>query len=271
MWFRSDLRLDDNPAFQACCETSDEVQAVFIYSEKQLNSHNEANIKVDFLIKNIFSLEKKLALLNIPLTIVKSDGFTADPKIITNLAKIRNIDNVFWNKQFGEDEMTRDTLVQDELNALDIKHKSFHDQVVYEPGTLKTGQGTPYSVFTPFKRKWIENFNMEFLDLDYSYEKKSKGDLSSNLSEFNFSFTKTHQVDMSLWSEGEEDALNRLNNFLAKNAINYSKDRNDPIIDGTSRISPYLALGVISPKRCILEALKAVSYTHLTLPTKRIV
>ena len=56
MWFRSDLRLDDNPAFQACCETSDEVQAVFIYSENQLNSHNEANIKVDFLIKNIFSL-----------------------------------------------------------------------------------------------------------------------------------------------------------------------------------------------------------------------
>ena len=260
MWFRGDLRLDDNPAFQACCETSDEVQAVFIYSEKQLNSHNEANIKVDFLIKNIFSLEKKLALLNIPLTIVKSDGFTADPKIITNLAKIRNIDNVFWNKQFGEDEMTRDTLVQDELNALDIKHKSFHDQVVYEPGTLKTGQGTPYSVFTPFKRRWIENFNMNFLDLDYSYEKKSKGDLSSNLSEFNFSFTKTHQVDMSLWSEGEEDALNRLNNFLAQKAINYSKDRNDPIIDGTSRISPYLALGVISPKRCILEALKANNF-----------
>ena len=49
MWFRSDLRLDDNPAFQACCETSDEVQAVFIYSEKQLNSHNEANIKVCLL------------------------------------------------------------------------------------------------------------------------------------------------------------------------------------------------------------------------------
>ena len=260
MWFRSDLRLDDNPAFQACCESSDEVQAVFIYSEKQLNSHNEANIKVDFLIQNIFSLEKKLALLNIPLTIVKSDGFIADPKIITDLVKTRNIDNIFWNKQFGEDEMTRDKLVQDELNALGIKHKSFHDQVVYEPGTLKTGQGTSYSVFTPFKRKWIENFNMEFLDLDYNYEKKSKGALKSNLLEFDFSFKKTHQVDMSLWNEGEEAALKRLNNFLDQKAINYSKDRNDPIIDGTSRISPYLTIGVISPKRCILEALKANNF-----------
>ena len=260
MWFRNDLRLDDNPALQACCEESDEVHAVYIYSEKQLNVHNEANIKVDFLIKNIFSLEKKLALLNIPLTIVRSDGFTNDPQVITDLAKTRNINNVYWNKQFGEDEIARDKLVQDELNALDIKHKSFHDQVVYEPGALKTGQGTPYSVFTPFKRKWIENFNMEFLDLGYSYGKKSKGIFSSNLSEFDFSFTKTHQVDMSLWNEGEEDALNRLNNFLVQKAINYSKNRNDPIIDGTSRISPYLALGVISPKRCILEALKANNF-----------
>ena len=65
---------------------------------------------------------------------------------------------------------------------------------------------------------------------------------------------------MDLWKAGEEEALNRLNNFLAQKAINYSKDRNDPIIDGTSRISPYLALGVISPKRCILEALKANNF-----------
>ena len=45
---------------------------------------------------------------------------------------------------------------------------------IYEPGSLKTGQGQPYSVFTPFKRKWIENFDISFLDIDYSYDIKDK-------------------------------------------------------------------------------------------------
>ena len=260
MWFRGDLRLDDNPALKACCENTEKVQAIFIYSEKQLNLHHEANIKVDFLLKNLFLLEEKLTLLNIPLTIIKSNGFKEDPLLVADIAKKRNIDTVFWNKQFGEDEACRDSEVCDELRAIFINHSSFHDQVVYEPGSLKTGQGSPYSVFTPFKRKWIENFNMEFLDIDCKYKKQAKGSLISNIKEFNFGLNITHQVDMDLWKAGEEEALIKLNIFLDQKAINYSKDRNDPIVDGTSRISPYLALGVISPKRCILEALKANNF-----------
>ena len=61
---------------------------------------------------------------------------------------------------------------------------------------------------------------------------------------------------MSLWNIGEESAISILNNYLDSKVLRYSKDRNDPIIDGTSRISPYLASGIISSKRCILEALK---------------
>ena len=61
---------------------------------------------------------------------------------------------------------------------------------------------------------------------------------------------------MSLWNIGEESAMSILNDYLDHKVLRYSKDRNDPIIDGTSRISPYLASGIISSKRCILEALK---------------
>ena len=61
---------------------------------------------------------------------------------------------------------------------------------------------------------------------------------------------------MNLWPAGETNALIQLNDFLDNRAINYSKDRNDPILNGTSRISPYLACGVISSRRCILEGLK---------------
>ena len=256
VWFRGDLRLDDNPALRNACENSEEVSAVFLFSPKQLNLHNEANIKVDFLIKNLVLLEKKLNDLNICFTIIESEGFSFDKGYISNLAAKNNIDKVFWNNQFGEDELHRDLQVSEALASNKINYEFFDDQVVYKPGTLKTGQGNPYSVFTPFKRKWIEFFEMDFLDIDYLYKKKSKTDHISNVDAFNFNFNQTHKADMDLWPAGEEEAIVRLQNFLKDKAINYSKDRNDPIIDGTSRISPYLALGIISSKRCILEALK---------------
>ncbi|MDB9763946.1 DNA photolyase family protein [Gammaproteobacteria bacterium] len=257
-WFRGDLRLDDNPGLKACFEISEEVHAIYIFSKKQLNLHNEANVKIDFLIKNLISLESDLKNLNIPLTIINSDGFEDDPLLISELASQRKLKKVFWNKQFGEDETQRDVKTSDLLKKLDINSESFHDQVVYAPGTLRTGQDSAYSVFTPFKRKWIDNFDMNFLDIDYKYEKKKLTNIESNLN--NLDFEKKHKADMSLWKEGEEEAIKRVKNFLKEKAINYSKDRNDPIIDGTSRISPYLALGIISPKRCILEALKANNF-----------
>jgi Deoxyribodipyrimidine photolyase len=61
---------------------------------------------------------------------------------------------------------------------------------------------------------------------------------------------------MSLWKIGEENALSILMNYMDEKIYSYSTDRNDPIIDGTSRLSPYLSMGIISSKRCILEALK---------------
>ena len=129
-------------------------------------------------------------------------------------------------------------------------------QIVYEPGFLKTGQGLPYSVFTPFKRKWIDNFDMDFLDIEYQYQSRKNLNYLSNLKDFDFNFETTHQVNMNLWPAGEDEAEARLLKFLDEKAIKYSKNRNDPIVDGTSRISPYLASGVISSKKCILEALK---------------
>lgn len=256
IWFRNDLRLDDNPSLREACKNSSELHAIFLYSYDQLEKHNEANVKIDFLIKNLQCLNISLQKLNIPLTIINSQGFEQDPDIILNLAKERNVEKVFINKQFGNDEQNRDKRARELLNAASIKTEFFNDQIVYEAGSIRTGQDNPYSVFTPFKRKWVESFGMEFLDIDYDYASQKKIDLMSNLDSFDFKHEIKHKVDMSLWPAGEEHALNRLVDFLENRADNYSKDRNDPIKDGTSRMSPYLALGVISSKRCILEGLK---------------
>jgi deoxyribodipyrimidine photo-lyase len=256
VWFRSDLRLEDNPALRNAFENSRKVHAIFIFSNKQLQKHNEANVKIDFIINNLFLLEKKLAELNVPLTIIESNGFENDASLIGKFIEKKNIEKAFWNNQFGEDEAVRDNLVKSELDSKNIKVSTFNDQIVYEPGFLKTGQGLPYSVFTPFKRKWIENFEMDFLDIEHQYQPRESLNYSSNIRDFDFNFETIHQVNMDLWPAGEDEAEERLLKFLDEKAINYSKNRNDPILDGTSRISPYLASGIISPKKCILEALK---------------
>jgi deoxyribodipyrimidine photo-lyase len=256
VWFRSDLRLEDNPALRNAFEYSEKVHAIFIFSNKQLEKHNEANVKIDFIIKNLILLEKKLTELNVPLTIIKSNGFDNDASLIEEFIDNKNIDKAFWNNQFGEDEAIRDRKVINHLESKNINVNIFNDQIVYEPGFLKTGQGLPYSVFTPFKRKWIDNFEMDFLDIEYQYQSRKNLNYLSNLKDFDFNFETTHQVNMNLWPAGEDEAEARLLKFLDNKAIKYSKNRNDPIVDGSSRISPYLASGIISSKKCILEALK---------------
>ena len=256
VWFRNDLRIDDNPALRAACSISEEVQGFYIYSKEQLESHNEANCKIEFMIESLKSLENSLKKLNIPLTIIKSDGFSKDPKNILDLLEERSITDIHWNSQFGIDEESRDKEVKELLKNNNIDYSSYDAHIVFPAGTFKTGEGKPYSVFTPFKKRWVENFNIDLLDIEYNFTPKTKTNISSNINNFDFCFEKNHSVDMLLWPEGEEEALKRLDKYLEKKIFDYAKDRNDPIIEGTSRLSAYLSIGILSPKRCILEALK---------------
>jgi deoxyribodipyrimidine photo-lyase len=198
VWFRSDLRIDNNPGLKAACDNSSEVHAIFLYSKNQLEKHNEANVKLDFLIQNLKSLSDRLNGLNIPLSVIASKGFDEEPETILKTVKERNVDKVFFNKQFGEDEQKRDKEVVKIIEASGIKVQSFNDQIVYEAGSIRTGQDNPYSVFTPFKRKWVENFDMEFLDIEYKYTPMAQGNISSNISSFNFDFKIEHKADMSI-------------------------------------------------------------------------
>ena len=256
VWLRNDLRMDDNPALRDACVVSDEVSCIYIYSKDQIKLHNEANCKTEFIISNLKNLSSSLKKINVPLTIIDSDGFDDNPSKILDVVKERSISKVYWNNMFGADEKKRDQDVQKILSDNNIEYETFDDQVVYPPGTIKTKEDKPYSVFTPFKRRWVENFNIDFLDIEFNYTSKNDSGIASNVDVFNFDFKKTHSVDMSLWNVGEESAISILKEYLDNKVLRYSKDRNDPIIDGTSRLSPYLASGIISSKRCILEALK---------------
>ena len=254
VWFRSDLRIDDNPALNAALSNCDEVLAIYVFSQSQWEIHNESNIKQEFLFNNLTSLEESLLKLNIPLIAMNTDSYKTLPKDLLNFVIEQKIENIFWNNEFGVNESERDVAVEKNLNENNVQISRFDDQVIYQPGFLKTGQGNPFSVFTPFKRRWIENFEMDFLDIDKPKHAKESNLVKSDLSKLKF--TKTHDAKINLWPAGEVAAQDRLANFLSSKVKSYSEKRNSPILDGTSRISPYLALGILSPKRCILEGLK---------------
>ena len=254
VWFRSDLRIDDNPALTNALNSCDAVLAIYIFSQSQWEIHNESNIKHEFLLNNLTKLQESLSTLNIPLIAFNTDSYKTLPQDLSSFAVEQKIDHVFCNNEFGLNEALRDKNSIDSLKKYNIEFSSFNDQVIYEPGFLKTGQGKPFSVFTPFKRRWVENFDMNFLELATPSKQKKAPSIQSDLSILKF--VKTHSANIDLWPAGESAAQDKLEDFLHSKANFYNASRNSPILDGTSRISPYLALGILSPKRCILEGLK---------------
>ena len=256
IWFRNDLRVDENDALSHATQSGHPVVGIYIYCPKQWDIHHEGNVKKDFLINNLFALEKRLRQLNIPLIIIKAELYSQCAEEISRFINENNVKRLFFNKEFGVNEEKRDKEVVDLLALNGIETQTFSDQVLFEPGTLKTQQDKPFSVFTPFKRRWIEHFDPDLLDIHPPKKNKGPLNITSNIESFDFEFSITHEVDMNLWPAGEDEAKKRLKNYLAKGVLSYHSNRNDPILDGTSRISPYLALGVISFKYCLLEALQ---------------
>ena len=80
VWFRTDLRIDDNPALRNALDNCEEVIGIYIFSKLQWKAHNESNVKLEFLIKNLILLEKSLSKLNIPLITIKTESFDSLPK-----------------------------------------------------------------------------------------------------------------------------------------------------------------------------------------------
>ena len=165
VWLRNDLRLLDNPALWHACNASEEVVALYLITEDQWKSHGDAICKINFWLKNLSSLQNSLAELNIPLKILEAEVYKNCPEVISKYCKEKNISNVYLNLEYPINELNRDREVYKTLKENGIGVHTFHDQVIHEPGSLKTGAGNNFSVYSPFKRKWFELLKDEMLDL----------------------------------------------------------------------------------------------------------
>lgn len=258
VWLRNDLRVTDNPAlWEACQDSNSEVIAMYCITPNQWEDHDWGTPKVSFVYGALQDLARGLETLRIPLKIITVNDYTGIDKPLIDLCKTFSIKRVFFNAEYELNEQIRDTRITKKLEKLGVSVFKFHDQVIIPPDDtrLVTTTGKIYSVFTPFKKKWL---SLAGKDVLRSFAVPNARDTfptqSDPIPEFK-SFWKAPLRDYST-DASSRHGNKMLTNFVTTKISSYSHSRDIPSIDGTSRLSPYLACGLISPRQCIGKALE---------------
>jgi len=258
MWFREDLRIQDNTAlYHASQKCKHGIIAVYFIDTWMWHKNKIAACRVDFILRGLAELRKALNKLNIPLLIREVDHTTLIPQELHKLINEFKADALYFNHQYEVNEARRDQAVYGYLNTKKIKCYSYDDQTILPPSSVVTQKGGFYSVFTPYKRTWQRHmFEQERLKLLPSPTKQTKLRIkSSKIPALISGFEST--IDADLWPAGELNARKRLNHFIDEKLFLYDKQRNFPAVDGTSRLSPYLSAGMISVRECFASAMVA--------------
>ena len=253
IWFRRDLRVADNSALHHAAKTKGSgLVGLYFITPGQWKQHDDADCKVQFWLENLQHLSDSLAKLNIPLLIKKCDSFDESSQQVVMVAKKHNCTAIYFNREYEVNEVRRDEMVAKACEVADIEVHRYHDRIIVPPREIETKQQKFYSVFTPYRRVWdtLALDRMEPLP-----KPRKQGELVIQPSRVpksvaGFEFTQTSS---DRWPAGEKKAKKRLAKF--RDAIgDYDESRDIPSLDGTSRLSPYLAAGVISPRQCLIEA-----------------
>jgi deoxyribodipyrimidine photo-lyase len=214
-------------------------------------------VKVDFLLRNLHALSGALNRINIPLLITEVPKFDQVPKRLLQLAKKHGCDGIWFNREYELNERRRDKKVAELFERAGKSVHSFTDQVVLPPENLKTTDGKFYTVFTPYKKKWIAAVKDRggVRCLRKPPKQKRLDIVADPIPDEVPGFNGLKRPD--LWKSGEDYAGNRLRSFISGRLKSYEKHRDFPALNGTSTLSPYLALGVLSPRQCLNAALEA--------------
>lgn len=257
VWFRRDLRIRDNHALHhAAKDASRGVVGVFVISPAEWRSHDDAPVKIDFWLRNLKVLSADLAALNIPLIVAEAAKTSQIAGALLQAARTTGCDGLYYNHEYEVNEQARDGAVAAHFARHGLATTAFHDHVVFDPSTIRTGAGGYYSVFTPYKRAFITRAEADgIVVLPKPRKQPAMPCQPSAIPDQVFGFESG--VDPRHWPAGERHAIDRLKKFCEARIAGYKNARDTPSIDGTSRLSPYLNSGVISPRQCIAAALEA--------------
>ncbi|MDJ0882063.1 MAG: deoxyribodipyrimidine photo-lyase [Gammaproteobacteria bacterium] len=248
VWFRNDLRLDDNPALYKACQQSDSVKAVFIATPAQWSSHHDAPVKLALMHAALQNLAGNLAQLGITFDLLEAETFDDCPQLLEVFCNHHGITRVWFNREYPLNEIKRDQQVIHLLQKSGIETFSqTSDLIVPEP--LSNQQGEYYKVFTPWYKAWMKQVSSSPVRVLSS--PKAVGPALKVKPIPIFGDQSAYRRD--LWPADEEKAQQMLMDFIQKRSDHYDEHRDIPSINGTSTASPYLATGILSVRRCLFE------------------
>lgn len=241
VWVRNDLRLADNPALAEARKTADAVTAIYIHeTDKALRQPGGAARW--WLHQSLEDLGPRLAKLGIDLVVREGEAATELDAVISE----SGANAVHWNRRYAPGERRIDAAIKSDLRERDIEAHSHSGNVLVEPWDIATGQGKPYSVFTPFWKNLREHDIALPLPAPEQVGKQSSG-----LKRYDADY-KAPEWSGKLnehWSVGEEAAAERLADFLDQALADYPEGRDFPSKEVTSRLSPHLRFGEISARQ----------------------
>lgn len=243
-WFRRDLRLTDNTGLFHALKENDHVLPIFIFDKNiLLKLDNKKDRRLDFIQQAVSYLNSEL----------KKNGsgiqtFYAEPKeVFIELTKKYSIKAVYTNHDYEPYARERDAEIEQLLHKNGIAFKTYKDQVIFEKNEVTKDDGKPYTVFTPYSRKWKSRLT----ERDHA-----KKDCAKYFSSFcKISLVEIHSLkDLGFErTDIQFSAKPSLNKTLLKN---YKEQRDYPAVAGTSRLSMHLRFGIISIRQLVKYAIE---------------
>ena len=267
MWFRRDLRTIDNTALVNATAVvnrdagSDKqpVVAVFVATPEQWHQQHMAPMQADLIFRRLGALKAELSRLNIPLLYAETTDYQKSAGMVSELATQIGAHSIYANTEYELNEQRRDTLLSSLSEKQGIKVCFFHDRCLFAPGSVLNKEQRYFKVFTPFKRKWLERFTSVPLEVRQPEicEAPPENIIADAVNHSSFSlfqpdvpFSYPRKDSMDYLSE-TPPILGQLRQYCLTSLSSYADRRDYPAIDGTSRLSPYLAVGALSVRQSI--------------------
>jgi deoxyribodipyrimidine photo-lyase len=244
IWFRHDLRLSDNPALTAAIAHGAPVIPLFILdTDEDLGGASRW-----WLHHSLAQLGQDLAGLGAPLILLKGRARDLLPALVEKTGSTA----VFWNRLYEPQSIARDTALKADLKAKGIKVETFNANLLIEPFAHFNKAGGPFKVFTPFWKTALEQMKLEPDQPAPTHLTPARVQTDTqSLDEFQLLPRKPNWAAGfdDYWQPGERGADAALTRFIQNSLKSYAIERDRPDCLSTSRLSPHLHFGEISPAR----------------------
>ena len=240
-WFRRDLRLEDNHGLYEALKAAWPVLPLFIFDTNILDKlASKTDPRVTFIYRTLAEIDQKLRKTAGSLLILRGDPLQVWRRLTAEI----KIGAVYTNHDYEPYARERDRLVHDFLKTKNIPFHTFKDQVIFEQSEILSGQEKPYTVYTPYMRRWRSRLEPTHL-MPYPSEKLIEAFIRTN-------FAIPSLKELGFKTSDLTFPERKLNEELVQS---YDKTRNFPAISGTSRIGLHLRFGTISIRQLVSKAL----------------